>query len=167
MTMIKTYGFVDTPIEGVPSLTFPRAVLNYGADFRVKSDNAGRELVLTNITSPVDRPEKIRMAYSEIANVFNGSGVEPTIYVPSKRGISLLSQVTNSITVTSDTDPSYLATYPVSAHLVLKAPMTEYITASDIEKILGRLISTLYDSGLLTTTRLEAMLRGSLAPLDV
>lgn len=111
MAKVKSMGYTDTPVEGVTELTFPRAILNFGKDFRVKSNNAGKEVVLTNITSPVDRPEKIRIAYTDVANVYSGTGVEASVLAPTKRGVSILAQVTETISVTDDTDPDYLSTY--------------------------------------------------------
>lgn len=167
MAKVKSNGYTDTPVEGVPTLTFPRAVLNFKDDYRVKSEQAGKEIVLTNITSPIDRPEKIRVAYSEVANIYSGTGVEASVLAPSKRGVSVLVQETNVLSVTDDTDPDYRIDLPVSYHLVIKVPASQYITAADITAGLGRLLSGLFDTGVATTTRLEAILRGSLEPSDL
>jgi hypothetical protein len=40
MAKVKSTGYTDTPISGVTTLTFPRAILNFEKDFRVKSNNA-------------------------------------------------------------------------------------------------------------------------------
>lgn len=167
MAKVKSMGYTDTPINGVTALTFERGLLNFGADFRIKSNNAGKEVILTNITSPVDRPEKIRIGYTEVANVYNGTGVEPTVYAPSKRGTQILAQVTEVIRVTDDTDPDYLVDLPVSYHLVIKVPTSEHISASDIKTGLGRLLSSLHETGSLTEDRLKAILRGALVPTDL
>jgi hypothetical protein len=167
MTKVKSMGYTDTPVEGVTALTFPRAVLNFEKDFRVKSNNAGKEVVLTNITSPVDRPEKIRIAFTEIANVFSGTGVEPSILTPNKKGISILAQVTETIAVTDDSDPDYRVDLPVSYHVVIKVPASEHITGDVIQAGLGRLLSSLFDQGATNASRLEAILRGSLVPSEL
>ncbi|DAD52701.1 TPA_asm: coat protein [ssRNA phage SRR7976310_3] len=167
MAKVKSTGYTDTPVDGVASLTFPRAVLNVGSDFRVKSNNAGKEVVITNITCPVDRPEKVRIAYSDIANIYSGTGIEASLAAPTKRGVSVLVQVTEVITVTDDTDPDYRIDLPVSYHLVVKVPASEYITAADVQTGLGRLLSSLFDTGVTTTSRLEAILRGSLVPTEL
>lgn len=167
MAKVKSVGYTDTAIAGNPTLTHPRGALNYAADWRKKSEQPGKELVLTNITSPVDRPEKIRIAYSEVANVFSGSGVEPSALVPTKKGISILAQETNIISVTDDADPDFRIDLPVSYHLVIKVPMSEYITGTEVQVGIGRLLSGLFDTGLMTLPRLNAILRGSLAPSDL
>lgn len=167
MAKVVSLGHSDTPIEGVTALTFPRAILNIEKDFRIKSNDAGKEIVLTNLTSPIDRPEKIRIAYSEIANIYSGTGIDPAMSAPSKKGVSLLIQVTNVMSVTDDTDPSYRIDQPFSAHLVLKLPSSEYLTGAVVQEQIGRLLSSCFDSGSLSTTRLEALLRGSLVPSDL
>lgn len=167
MAKVKNSGYTDTPIEGVSALDFPRGLLNFGSDFRIKSTVPGKEVILTNITSPVDRPEKVRLGYTEVANVYNGSGVEPSVLAPTKRGTQILAQLTDVLSVTDDTDPDYRIDLPVSFHLVIKVPASEHITAADVETGLGRLLSCLFDSGAVTTSRLEAILRGALVPSEL
>lgn len=164
MAKVISAGYTDTPIEGVSTLSLSRAILNFEEDFRVKSDQPGKEVVLTNITSPIDRPEKIRIAYSDIANVYSGTGVDASVSAPTKRGVSVLCQLTDIISVTDDADPDYRIDLPVSYHLVIKVPASEFLTAADIQTGLGRLLSSVYDSGVSTTSRLDAILRGSLVP---
>jgi len=167
--MAKTInqGYTDTPISGVTTLTFPRAILNFDKDFRVKSNNNGKEIVLTNITSPVDRPENIRIAYSDVANIYSGTGIEPSVTSPTKRGVSILSQVTDVVSVRDDADADYRLDLPISCHLVIKVPASEFITAAQVKIAVGRLLSSLFDSGSITDSRLEAILRGSLVPTEL
>lgn len=166
MAKVISKGYTDTPVSGVSSLTFPRAVLNIGTDFRVKSNN-GKEVVLTNITSPIDRPENIRLALTDIANAFAGTAVEPTIFTPSKKGISLLAQVTDVISVTDSTNADFRIDYPFSAHLVIRTAKSEYITSQLVQEIIGRLLSSVFDTGKTDLTRLDAILRGSLVPTEL
>lgn len=168
MAKVINKGYTDTPITGVSSLTFPRAILNFNKDFRVKtSANNGSEVVLTNLTCPVDRPEKIRLAYTEIANVYSGTGIEPSVLAPTKKGVSLLAQVTDVLSVTDDADADYRVDLPISAHLVIKVPQSQHVNAAVVQEVIGRLLSSLFDSGVSTTSRLEAILRGSLIPTEL
>lgn len=167
MSTVVNFGHTDTPVDGVTALTLDRAILNYDADFRVKSNDAGKEVVLTNLTSPIDRPEKIRISFSEITNVYNGSGVDPSVSAPTKRGVSLLIQLTNVMSVSDSVDPDYRIDLPLSAHLVVKVPSSEHVTGAVIEDLIGRLLSGLFDTGSTSTARLESILRGSLLPSDL
>jgi hypothetical protein len=163
---IKT-GYTDTPVDGVTVLTFPRAILNIDKDFRVKSNNNGKEVVLTNITSPIDRPENIRLAYTDVANIYNGTGIEPSVASPTKKGVSVLAQVTDVISVTDTSDADFRIDLPLSAHLVIKVPASEYVTAAQVKVVVGRLLSSLFDTGSESEARLEAILRGSLVPTEL
>lgn len=167
MTKLIDPGYTDTPVEGVSKLDFPRAVLNIKNDFRVKSNNSGKEVVLTNITSPIDRPENIRLAYTNIANVYSGTGIDPSIAAPTKRGVSILTQLTEVLSVGDTTDADYRIDLPVSCHLVVKVPSSEHITAAQVKTMVGRLLSTLFDTGVDNTTRLEGILRGSIVPKEL
>lgn len=164
MAIVKSFGYTDTPISGVTSLTFNRGLLNFEEDFREKASTPGREVVLTNIRAPRDQEERIRIGYSDVANVYSGSNIEPSLYAPSRRGVSILAQITDVLKVSDTTDPDFQVYYPVSCHTVLKAPISAYLTADDIFMLLGRNLSCLFDTGVSTTTRLEAILRGSLLP---
>lgn len=167
MAKTKSVGYTDTPVSGVSSLTFPRGILNFKEDFRIKENNSGKEIILTNITSPVDRPERIRLAYNDVANIYSGTGIDASITAPTKRGVSILAQVTEVISVTDSTDADYRLDLPVSYHLVIKVPASEFISATDIQTGLGRLLSGLFDTGSTSTSRLEAIIRGSLTPSDL
>jgi hypothetical protein len=167
MTKTLSMGYTDTPVEGVTALTFPRAILNFKEDWRVKSNNNGKEIILTNLKAPVDRPETIRIARSEVTNVFSGSPVEPTIYTSSKKGASLLIQHISVPTATDSTDSSFRVDEPIKIHVVAQARNSEFITAQVLIDHLGRLISALYDSGVDNTSRLDALLRGSLVPSEL
>lgn len=114
--MAKTVnvGYTDTPIGGVSSLNFARGLINYGADFRRKLQNAS-ELVMTNLTSPVDRPEKFRLSYSDVANIYSGTDIDASVYAPSKKGVSVLCQLTEVFSVTDSVDATFRVDLPISA----------------------------------------------------
>lgn len=160
------YNRTDTPISGVTSLTIPIGLVNYGADFRVKSNEPG-EVVITNLTSPTDRPEKFRFAMSDIKDIYRNSGIDPSLYAPSKRGISILGQLTDVWTVVDSADPSYDVALPMEAHIVMKIPASDYITADMVLAFLGRTVNSLLETGVNNSNRLKALLRGSLLPLDM
>lgn len=167
MTKQINRGYTDTPISGVSSLNFARGLVNIKQDFRVKSNNNGKEVVMTNITSPIDRPENIRLAYTDVANVYNGTGVEPSAFAPSKRGVSVLAQLTDVLSVTDSADSAYRVDLPISCHLVVKVPASEFITASEVQIAIGRLLSGLFDTGSTSGARLDAILRGSLVSSEL
>lgn len=166
MGKVVNVGYTDTPISGVTSLDLPRGLLNFAADWRVKTDTPG-EVVISNLTSPVDRPERIRVSQADVSNVYTGTDIDPSVYAPSRRGTSVLCQLTETFSVTDTTDADYRVDLPVSVHLVIKVPNSEFLTTDMVQASIGRLVSGLYDTGSETTTRLAAILRGSLKPSDL
>lgn len=166
MAKTVSVGYTDTPIAGVTSLEFPRGLVNFGADYRVKSDTAN-EAIITNLTSPVDRPEKFRISYSDVSNIYTGTDIDPSVFAPSKRGVSVLCQLTETLSVSDSTDAAFRVDLPISAHIVLKVPASEYLTADMLQTVMGRLVSGVYETGSLTTTRIQAIIRGSLLPTDL
>lgn len=111
MAKVVNVGYTDTPIAGSPVLNLLRGSVNFKADFRVKVDTPN-EVIVTNLTSPVDRPEKFRFAYSEVPDIYKGTDINPAVYAPSRRGVSVLCQLSEVISVTDSTDPSYRKDVP-------------------------------------------------------
>lgn len=163
-SVVKNY--TDTPISGVTSLTLPISVVNFGKDFRVKSDEPG-EAILTNLTSPIDRPEKFRFAMSDIKDIYKNSGIDANLYSPSRRGVSVLVQLTDTYSVSDSVDTKYDVALPMEAHLVIKVPSNELITSQMIQDFVGRLTSGLFESGVVNTNRIKSLFRGSLIPTDL
>lgn len=160
------FGYTDTPINGVTTLSLSRGLLNFKADFSPVNLKNG-EATVTNVTSPQDRPEKIRFASSKIDNVYKGSGISPSVQAPSVRGTNLLVQLTEVASITDPTDASYRVDVPISAHIVLKVPAIEQITEDHIIAVVGRLISGLFETGKSDSIRLARLVRGSLLPADL
>lgn len=158
-------GFIDTPITGVTKLDLPRGLINFKDDFNVVDDGP-YEVLLTNISSPLDRPERFRFAYTQIKDIYNGSDIHPSVQAPSKKGISLLVQLTNTVSEQDATSNSRVD-LPISTHVVMKFPAAMEITPELVQEQLGRLISGMYETGSVSTTRLKSMMRGSLLPKDI
>lgn len=158
-------GYLDTAISGVTKLDLPRGLINFGADFNLVEDKTS-EVILTNITSPLDRPENFRLAYTQIKDIYSSADVHPNVQAPSKRGVSLLIQLTNTI---SDVDvtKNTRVDLPISAHMVLKFPANAAITPEIIQEHVGRMVSGMFETGSITTSRLKSMMRGSLLPKDL
>lgn len=158
--MKVSFGTTDTPISGVsaPTLTIP--VVNYSTDYRVKSDSS-KEVILSNITSPLDQAETIRLGFSEIANVYTNAGLNADQIIGPKNGVSLLTQLTTTLKVTDDTGANVLGYLPISAHMVIKVPKSSYITNDIVKTIVTRLTGTLYSEG---TINALTLLRGALSP---
>lgn len=160
-------NYTDSGVSGITELKKDIAILNFGADFRVKQDLAD-EAIISNITAPIDRPENFRFSASPVADIYKGTGIDPGFYSPSRKGISLLCQLTDVYKYADAADSTFKEQYlPLSGHIVLKVPCNEALTAEMISTFVGRLIAGLYASGHLDAARLKAMLRGALLPTDM
>lgn len=166
MTQSISTGYTDTPISGATPITVTRPVINFGEDFRERKQTES-ELVLVNLTSPLDRTEKVRYSVQNVANVYTGTDIDPSVHAPVRRGVSLLIQRTATISVTDDSAGNARVDLPVSFHIVAKVPVSEHIDASLIEQELLRTLSMAYETNSSDTSRINAMLRGSLAPKDL
>lgn len=162
MSKVINFGYTDTAITPDPgALTLGRPAINTAADFREKDSKTG-ELVVTNLTCPTDRPEQIRFAHNAIKNIYTNTGIDASVYAPSKMGVSVLAQITEVASVTDSVDAEYRVDLPLSAHLVVKVPNSEFITSDHVEALVARLVSSLFHDGSSDSTRITELLRGAL-----
>lgn len=159
-------GYTDTAIAGVPSLTFPRGLVNYKADFRVQK-NGTNDVTLVNLTSPVDRPERFRFAISDVANIYTNSGIDSSVWAANRQGQSLLIQVSEVYSVTDSTDPSFRVDLPIVCNITLKTPKSAFITTDVILSLLGRAVSGAFETGSTSTDGIKRLEHGSLVPVDL
>lgn len=166
MAKTLSVNYTDTPITGgtTPSITV--AKLNYKADFRPTVDEP-KEVRLTNLTSPLDAPERWRFAYQDIADVYRNTGIDPTMYYQSRRGLQILCQLFDTYKVTDSADAAYLAMLPVEAHLVLRVPNNALLTSDIIRGLIGRMVGGIFDPSQTVDSRLSALLRGALMPASL
>lgn len=157
-----TLGYTDT-VSTPKSVSIPD--LSYSTDFAVLRE-AADELLLTNLTSPVDQPETIRYGYQNIADIYRNSGIDPSFMATSRRGVSLVGQVNDIVRVTPAEDSGCCTMQqimlPIEAHWVLKFPVSQYVTPTLALQILERAFATAFGTGAVTAEKLGAMMRGSL-----
>lgn len=166
MSKSTSWGLTDTPINGVTSLNFQRGLLNFSSDFSV-SESSPKECKLVNLTSPLDRVERVTIATTPVASIYKDSGIDPKVQAPSKKGTQVLVKIQDILSVSDSADPGYRIDLPLQAHMVLRFPNDETITADVILKQLGRMISCIYDTGSTATSRLNEIIRGALESSEV
>lgn len=156
---MSSWNFSDTTTTSVGQIQ--PATINYSADFAKKISDAS-SVVITNLTSPLDRPETIRYAVSRVNNVYAGTGIEPSFHAPAKSGVSILVQ---DNVVLSDVIGESRVDLPMSTHIVIKVPYNELITDSVLLTLLSRIVGCCYDqSGASAAPRLSRLARGALLP---
>lgn len=166
MSKSTTFGYTDTADGGATTKTFTRSNLNHPVDF-VPLDKSEMSYKAANKTSPVDQQETLRVQASEIADVYKGTSIDPSAFAPSRKGLSIVAQVNDILRVTETTDATYQVDLPISAHIVVKVPLSANITAANVETVLGRALALFYNSNDVTTGRIGNLLRGAMNPAGV
>lgn len=165
MAKVINMGHNDTAVTSPQALTLTREQVNFGADFR-ELRKTNDELWLTNITSPVDRPEKFRIARKEVGNMYQGTDISASVHAPSKKGVNLHLQLQQIVEVTDDANPEFLVHAPLTTSVTIKVPAS-YIDADMVEDSVKRLLTGLYETNSTGTSRIAGLLRGSLVPSDL
>lgn len=164
MAITKEWGFSPTS----SSKSWAANDLNFSDNFaRVNPRSATTELILANRNSPLDRVETLRYAYSQVANVYTGTGLDASLQSQNKRGVSILAQVRETLKVV-DSDLQTSVVLPFEAHLVLRIPQHEVVGVTEVYQLISRLLGMYYeDADTHTDARVSALLRGALAPNGV
>lgn len=129
MAITTSFGYTES-VETPKNIAIPD--LSFTTDFAVTKDVAD-EVILTNRTSPIDQPETIRFGYQNVANVYANTGIDPSYMSVTRRGVSLVAQVNDILRVScAPTEGSCnmnVVDLPLSAHVVVKVPLSQYVTA--------------------------------------
>lgn len=163
MAMKSSLGYTDS-ITTAKTLSVPD--LSYAADFAVTRDTPD-EVVITNTTSPIDQPETIRFGYNQVADVYRGTGIDPSVASVSKRGASIVVQLNDILRVACDSETNCSPVQfdlPISTHIVMKVPINQYITADLVKQLVLRNVAALFSTGKTDSTRIDALLRHALTP---
>lgn len=163
MATTVSWNYSDSGIYPAIEKSLEIPSLNFTSDF-VKKETKANEALLANLTSPLGRAETVRFAYQRIANIYNNTGIDPSVYAASKYGFSVLAQLNDILTVVDDTT-GYRVDLPLSAHLVVKGPQNEAITGERLRTLVARLVALLYEQTADTPdSRLNSLIRGAVLP---
>jgi len=163
MALSIQYPFTDTAVSGSPVVNYLMSTLNIPVDFGVRSDSDG-ECIITNLTCSTDAPERFRFAASEVKDVYAGSGIDPSLYTPSRRGNSVIVQLNEVLNIVDSADATFKQALPMTCHLVFKIPNHSLITSTVVKAFIGRMLDGLFNVGVVTPERIASLLRGGLRP---
>lgn len=164
MAITANFGFNDTTNSSAAQPALNPTVLNYGSDYRVISDDDSSCLI-TNIKTPVDQPDTIRVATQDVANIYSNTSLKANQISAARQGVSVVLQE-NSVYKVIDTDLPLAATYlPVSMHLVLKVPTGYSIPEADLISQIKRLLGALYEED--GTFRIQTLVKGAVKPKNL
>lgn len=163
MSLAYSFGYTDS-VSQTKTISIPD--LSYGKDFAVSKEEPS-ETDIVNLTTPVDQTESVRFAITSIANVYKDTGIDPAYYGATTKGFSLVAQVSDVLRVTDDTNPAFCQDFPVSAHIVVKGPKSQYLSADNLMVVINRAIAALYATGKTDSSRLNELVRGALTPQEL
>jgi len=166
MTKSIVTGPTDTAFSGSTTLAVPIPGLNWTADFRMLPSSPG-EVVATNVTTPVDQPETVRFSQRAKANIYQGTNIDPTAYLPVKNGTSTLLELRQTLVETDSGDASYRKLIPVRAAITLDIPSYGNVTAAMVLSLVQRAVALAFEKGVVTSTGLSAIQRGVLKKVDL
>lgn len=166
MALTGSFGYTDT-VSAKRSIEIPN--LSISTDFALKSESKD-DVWYTNTTTPIDQPELLRYGYSRIKDVYAGTDISPSYYATSKAGSSIVIQVADIYRVKDNSTESSCCNpvtidLPITSHIVIKAPLSQYITAEVVLQQLYRTFAACFENGDTTgTKRINDLLRGALKP---
>lgn len=166
--MAKTIatGYTDTAISGNPTMTVTAGKLNFKADFRPLSEAPG-EVILTNVTSPVDQPETMRLSQRKVANVYANTEVDPSAYLPIRQGTATLLECRETWVETDSVDTTYRKLIPVKCGITFTLPAYGNITADQAVGLVLRTLGLTFETGTVTSVGMAALLRGVMMKADL
>lgn len=122
--------------------------------------NLQGEIEYSNMQSPLGLPELIKKRISNVANIYTGSGIDPTLMTPTKRGVSLNYNVRQTWTAADSTNPAAPTfAMPPRASLTITVPNNELITTNDVWYLIESLLGVIFPDGV---DSLAKDLRGAL-----
>lgn len=158
-----TFGFTQ---EAAATRKIDVPTLALSTDYAV-TKNDQMDVYVSNLTSPTDQPETLRYGSKSIQNIYNNSGIDPSFYATSKRGLSIVSELFEVASITDTDDPSFRIDYPIQTHVVIKVPVSQYVNANDVLTILLRNVSMLFQQSNSTSTRISELMHGAMVPSEL
>lgn len=107
--------------------------------FVFKSDEAG-ESVMENTSAPITQPNAVRYAVGVVSDVFKNTPANPASG-QRKDGKSILIQINETWKLYDPANTALAPIYlPVQAHMVLRFPVDESITSTELAALVDRLV---------------------------
>jgi hypothetical protein len=161
MARVLSYGYT-------PTTSATRSValqdLDFANDFAKMSDERD-EAIVTNVDCPVAYPETMRFMTEDVANIYRGTGIDPSLYSNVKQGKKILVTLRDTWKISDSADASYEVALPLSGNLTLRVPNSGDIATSDLYHFCVRLISGIFqETGNPDGTRIVELLRGVQIP---
>lgn len=156
MALVSKFGFTnETASANKITLTSLKLMDNYAL-----TEDEPTQVRLSNVTAPIDEPEVATFGCINVADV---SSSIKNLHPPKvKGGIQYQLKLEELLTTTSSEDAEFRVDEPIVAYLTIRHPRSSNISITIVEKVVNRLLSTLYKED--GTTRLPELIRSALKP---
>jgi len=151
---------IDTTGEQSKSITLN---LPASQNYAIKADSPG-EARLENLTSPLGRGEQVTLRYSVLSDVYKGSNVDRAYMTPSRRGVTVLVQV-SQVWTANDAENTDASQYdmPARCNISFYIPSNRLVSDADVEQLLLRTLAGFYwNDGI---SDIAKMARGAINPI--
>lgn len=161
MAKVIATGTTDTAFAGSTALTVPIPGLNWGVDFRSLSSVPG-EVIATNLSSPMDQPETFRFSQRAKANIYAGTDIDVSAYLPTRQGLDTLIECREVWVETDTLDSTYRKLMPGKCGITLSFPAYGNVTPEMVLSLLKRTVAAAFEQGVVTSTGISALQHGVL-----
>lgn len=157
---------LDLGFTPAASASYPEMDKFDAASYSVKERNNG-QIVLINVTSPLDRVQTLRIQSREIPDVYKGAGISPTATSPNRSGRNVATVFSYVLKV--EEANGLIRHLPMKASLSITIPNDAAVTAAHIGTLLEGAFTSWSDpadwSGSDNTfARALALCKGALEP---
>jgi len=142
MSKTTDIGFSNGIVSGETAWEPTTHQLDWANEFAIESEVPGK-VIYTDLTAPIDRPSRVTIAQRTRANVYQGTSIDPAMYLPSKRGLDTLVEVSGIAEVTDSELADYLKQFPYRAALTVTVPQTSLLSSSQMGGLVLRLIQSI------------------------
>jgi len=118
---------------------FESAIVDFSKTFAPQSASAD-QVLYTAVGSPLDQETTLRLAQRKVANVYAGTSVDASAYLPTRQGVSTLIEYKHVFEVISDSDTTRRMLAPVRLGLSFTTPSHGFLTASMVVDMISDLL---------------------------
>lgn len=159
MAKTTSWGYTD----GTPK-NLPIADIDWAGNFGAV-DLTARQTVVTNVTSPVDQPEKVTFSTRPVKDIYASSNINPAFRDVRSDGLSAVTILEEVLSVTDSANPLYRVDFPVKVTLTLTAPVSGSMTEANLLHAVTRAVGCMFDKSSVTGARVAELYRGVTNPL--
>lgn len=137
--------------------------LSFATDYIVVTDEPNEAVIANKTGSDLVPHETIRLARSEVANIYQGVSTDSAMMLPYKKGVQVMAEVQTSYKAVNGTSKAEYD-IPLKGRLVLRLPTFSAVTDEMVADFIVRVISSAFATTKVDVSRITELVRGKLKP---